>query len=146
MFHSSPSLRSFLLLAFGCALCLGCGSGKSGWEITHPVSGGIKFKGSPLADAELALFPEGNDVPESVRPKAKSTAGGKFVVWTYAPDDGAPAGKYKVTVVHQEVAVSKDTIVTKPNKLPPKYSRRDLTDLTVTISAGNNELPVIDLK
>jgi len=55
-------------------------------------------------------------------------------------------GSYKVTVIHNEVSVSKGTIVAKPNDLPAKYSRLDSTDIIVRIEPGQNELPPIDLK
>ncbi|MDX1928353.1 MAG: hypothetical protein SFV81_17630 [Pirellulaceae bacterium] len=125
---------------------VGCGKGKDPWEVTHPATGVVNFKGRPIVDAELTFFPEDKSAPDSVRPKAKSTAGGKFEVWTYVQGDGAPAGNYKVTVVHNEVAVSKDTIVAKPNDLPEKFSKRDTTDIQVQIVAGKNEIPSIDIK
>jgi hypothetical protein len=124
----------------------GCFSSPKPWEITHPASGKVEFKGKPLENAELTLFPIDTKVPESVRPKAKSTAEGKFVLGTYSQSDGAPTGKYKVTVVRNEVSISKDTIVAKPNDLPTKYSILNTTDLQVEIVAGNNEIPTITLK
>ncbi|MFO0943600.1 MAG: hypothetical protein U0930_22925 [Pirellulales bacterium] len=124
----------------------GCSGGGSVWEKTYPVSGVVTHKGQPITDAEIAFFPVDKEAPETVRPKAKSTAGGKFTVWTYNPGDGAPAGKYKVTVVHNEVAVSKDTIVAKPNDLPQKYAGRDSTDLEIQIVAGSNESTSLSLK
>lgn len=132
---------SLLLVSF-----FGCAPAKDPWEVTYPASGTVTFKGRPVVDAELAFFPEDPSVPESVRPKAKSTEGGKFEVWTYAQGDGAPAGSYKVTIVHHEIAVSKDTIVAKPNDLPAKFSKRDTTDIKVNIVEGKNELPAIELK
>jgi hypothetical protein len=126
-------------------LC-GCSGGKPVWEQTHPASGMVTYKGRPIVDAELIFFPEDKSFPETVRPKAKSTEGGKFIVWTYIQGDGAPEGSYKVTVVHNEVAISKDTIVAKPNDLPVKYSKLDSTDIVVKIAAGQNEIPAIDLK
>lgn len=136
-------------LAFGAALLpmlSGCSGGKSAWEKTHPASGVVTYKGKAIVDAELSFFPEDKAAPETVRPKAKSTEGGKFTVWTYAQGDGAPEGSYKVTVIHNEVAVSKDTIVAKPNDLPEKYSKLDSTDIVVKIAAGQNEIPKIELK
>lgn len=124
----------------------GCSGGKAAWEKTNPASGVITYKGKPIVDAELSFFPEDKTFPDTVRPKAKSTEGGKFTVWTYAQGDGAPEGSYKVTVVHNEVAVSKDTIVAKPNDLPVKYSKLDSTDIVVKIASGQNEIPSIDLK
>ena len=122
----------------------GCSGGSSPWETTYPISGVVTYKGKPIVDAEIALFPEGTEAPDTVRPKAKSTAGGKFALWTYNPGDGVPKGKYKVTVVHHEVAISKDTIVAKPNDLPRKYAGRDTTDLEILIVAGN-ESPTLSL-
>jgi hypothetical protein len=124
----------------------GCGKAKEPWETTHPVSGLVTFKGKPVADAELSFFPEDKSYPETVRPRAKSGPDGKFSVWTYEQGDGAPAGRYKVTAVHFEVGLSKDTVITKPNDLPAKYSRLETTDLVVEIKGEESELPAINLQ
>jgi len=124
----------------------GCSKGKDPWDTTYPVSGKVTLKGRPVADADLVFFPEDDSFPGTVRPKAKSAEDGTFVVWTYAQGDGAPAGSYKVTVVHHEVSVSKDTIVAKPNDLPNKYSKLDTTDLKVQIAAAQNDIPPFDLR
>lgn len=124
----------------------GCSKPTSPWDITHPTTGQVTFKGAPIADAELSFFPEDKSFPESVRPKAKSSADGKFIAWTYVQGDGVPVGSYKVTVVHNAVSISKGTIVANPNDLPVKYSRLDTTDLKVQVAVGKNEIPSIDLK
>lgn len=116
------------------------------WETTQPAVGTITLKGRPIANAELAFFPEDDTLPTAVRPRAKSTEGGKFIVWTYAQGDGAPAGSYKVTVVHHEVGVSRGTIIAKPNDLPKKYSKLQTTDIVVNIAAVQNEIPPIELR
>lgn len=144
---NSKTLNKILSTSFVVTLGFtGCFASPKPWEITHPASGKIEYKGKPLENAELTLFPTDTKVPESVRPKAKSTAEGMFVLGTYSQSDGAPTGKYKVTVVRNEVSISKDTIVAKPNDLPTKYSVLSTTDLEVEILAGNNELPAITLK
>ncbi|MCU0719011.1 MAG: hypothetical protein MUC83_04855 [Pirellula sp.] len=139
--NRARSIFSITLLGF-----TGCFASPKPWEITHPASGTVEFKGKPIENAELTLFPTDANVPESVRPKAKSIAGGKFVLGTYSQSDGAPVGKYKVTVVRNEVSVSKDTIVAKPNDLPNKYSLPNTTDIVLEIAEGKNELPTIVLK
>lgn len=123
---------------------IGC-SKTSTWETTYPVTGHISHKGKPVSGAELAFFPTDPEAPDTVRPKAKSSEDGSFVVWTYQRGDGAPAGSYKVTVVHHAVAVSKDTLVAKPNALPGKYARRDTTDLQIEVQKGVNEIPPFQL-
>lgn len=135
-----------VLSAFSLSAFSGCGPGRPVWERTQPISGTITYKGKPIGDAELNFFPEEKEFPETVRPKAKSTVDGKFTVWTYQQGDGAPVGSYKVTVIHNEVTVSKGTIVAKPNDLPPKYARLDSTDIILRIEPGQKELPPIDLK
>lgn len=139
---TSAALLGLLLMS----ALVGCFKGKSPWEVTHPATGVVTFKGRPVVDAELTFFPEDQSYPDSVRPKAKSTEGGKFEVWTYVQGDGAPVGNYKVTVIHNEVSVSKNTIVAKPNDLPEKLSKRQTTDIQVKIVAGKNEIPSIDIK
>lgn len=142
------SHRSALLIS--CSLAYtslsGCSKPADPWEITHPTTGQVSFKGRALADAELTFYPQDKSYPESVRPRAKSTADGKFVAWTHVQWDGVPAGSYKVTIVHNEVSISKDTIVAKPNDLPVKYSKKDTTDIRVQIAKGKNAIPAIDLK
>ena len=124
----------------------GCSKRSEPWEVLHPATGQVTFKGRPIADAELSFFPEDKSFPDSVRPRAKSSADGKYVVWTSVQGDGIPAGAYKVTIVHNEVSISKDTIVAKPNDLPVKLSKRDTTDIQVKIAAGKNDIPKIDIK
>jgi hypothetical protein len=124
----------------------GCGKQQEPWEKVFPARGVVTYKGNPLAGAELAFFPEDESIPDSVRPRARTTADGGFVVWTYEQGDGAPAGSYKVTVVHHEVGVSNDIIVAKPNHLPAKYSRRESTNLHVEIDEGETELEPLDLQ
>ena len=142
----SRSNSLVLLLTIVAVAVSGCGKAKEPWETTHPVSGLVTFKGKPVADAELSFFPEDKTYPESVRPRAKSGPDGKFSVWTYEQGDGAPAGRYKVTAVHFEVGLSKDTVITKPNDLPAKYSRLETTDLVVEIKGEESELPAINLQ
>lgn len=145
---TSEALRRAAVL---CGLLLsltlsGCGSAKQPWEHVVPAKGKVLRNGKPVADAEISLFPEDSSIPDSVRPRAKSDQNGEFVVWTYETGDGAPAGSYKVTVVHHEVTVSKDTLVTKPNDLPRKYATLESTDLVVTVGTGPTEIPPLDLK
>jgi hypothetical protein len=127
------------------ALLCGCG-GKEAWDTSYPAKGVVKYKGKPIKDAELLLFPVDELVPESVRPRGKTNENGEFILSTYGTGDGAPAGSYKVTVIHHQVVIHKDSVGTKPNDLPPKYASAATTDVTVEINAGETEIPVIELK
>jgi len=129
------------MLIFG-----GCGGGKP-WESVHTVRGVVTHKGKPVKDAELAFFPATEEgFPEAVRPWAKTNENGEFTVSTYNNGDGAPAGRYKVTVVHHEIVISKGAMGTKPNDLPKKYANKDTTDLTAIVERGETNLPEFELK
>lgn len=144
-FKSTMLHRTAFLLPFGLTVFSGCAPGNP-WDATHPVSGSIEYKGKSIENAELTLFTLDQSAPDTVRPKGKTGADGKFVLGTYTQNDGAPIGKYKVTVVRNEISVSRDTIVAKPNDLPQKYANLSSTDLEVEITAGQNELPAIILR
>ena len=124
----------------------GCGNAKQPWDTVYPAKGVVTYKSKPIINAEVALFPQNDSIPESIRPRAKTTENGEFVVWTNQPGDGAPAGKYKVTVVHNDVIEKNGVVVTKPNDLPPKYSTVQTTDLVVEIGQNQTDIPPIELK
>lgn len=129
------------------SLSLFCGCGQSQpWEKVYPAKGVVTHKGKAVKDAEIRFFPVDDKFPESVRPWAKSNEKGEFVVSTYNRDDGAPAGKYKVTLVHHEIVISGESMTTKPNDLPKKYAAKDTTELTVEIGRQDTTLPAFELK
>ncbi len=141
-------IRNHIVLVACLVLCFalsGCGS-KPAWEVTHPVKGLLTYKGKPVANADLAFFPQDSSYPDTVRPRARTKEDGSFIVWTYNEGDGAPVGSYKVTAVHNEIGISKEAVVAKPNDLPPKYSTLEGTDLQITVKEGENQLPEFALK
>lgn len=149
LFSDRPVLCRRAVLGVALLLCpafCGCGAKKTPWETVYPAKGSVTINGKPVADADISLFPEDNTYPESVRPRAKSGEDGTFTIWTYEKDDGAPAGRYKVTIVHNEVSISQGAVVTRPNDLPAKYARRESTDLYAEIIPDSAELPAFDLK
>jgi len=133
----------------GCALLVavmlvGC-SEKPVWEVAYPATGVLTYKGRPVPNADIVLFPEDSTWPETVRPRARTKEDGTFEIWTYEPGDGAPAGTYRATLVRAEVGISKGAVVAKPNDLPKKYERPDTSNVRVAIVRGESRLPAISL-
>jgi hypothetical protein len=66
-----------------------------------PVSGQVLYTGFPAEGAHVYLFPldssELDDWPTGF-PRGEVSADGSFVLSTYAPGDGAPAGRYLLMV------------------------------------------------
>jgi len=89
------------ILLFGTMVCsllmFGCSS--SG-PVPVSVKGTVKTKkGQPCDNALVVLHPTAKDRLNDPKPVATTDAEGKFVLTTFAVDDGALPGDYSVTVV-----------------------------------------------
>lgn len=138
-----PLIATLLL---GSVLLTGCGKAKQPWEIVYPATGIVKFEGRPVAGAVISLIPQGSEVPDTVRPTATAKDDGTFEVGTYSKADGAPAGKYKVLVLHYPIVGRKESPNAGPNDLPKKYSKADTTDLIVEVAESKTEFQPLELK
>ncbi|MBX3439216.1 MAG: hypothetical protein KF861_17125 [Planctomycetaceae bacterium] len=143
----SSSAAAALCGSFLTLMMAGCGgSAPPPWETVYPATGVVTYRGKPVANADIVLFPQDETFPDTVRPRAKSTEDGTFSVWTWQRGDGAPAGNYKATIVHNEIVISNGAMGAKPNDLPRKYSQPDTTDLIVRIDPESNQIPPLELK
>ena len=130
--------------------CLGCGGEpKGGTRLdVFPVSGEIFFDGEPAKDAMVLLHPETpHEVPEGSRPissTAQVDENGKFVVSTYSSEDGAPAGKYKVTVTWAQ-AVGMSGRLDGPDKLKGRYSDPAQSTIEFEVADSAVTVPRIEL-
>ena len=78
-------------------LMMGCSSSE---PAPVPVKGMVKTKkGQPCDNALVVLHPTAKDRLNDAKPVATTNAEGKFVLTTFALDDGALPGDYSVTVV-----------------------------------------------
>jgi hypothetical protein len=69
----------------------------SGRIPVYPVSGKVLFQGRPAQGAVVQFHPqEGTDT--TLAPRGEVDADGTFRLTTYQHQDGAPAGRYAVTV------------------------------------------------
>jgi hypothetical protein len=135
-----------LALVLTAGLVAGCGKAKQPWETVYPATGKIQYKGEGLMGAQVTLFPVDEHVPASVRPTATTDWDGTFQVGTFSSSDGAPAGEYKVVVLHYPVVGSKESPSAGPNDLPKKYATAKTTDLKVTVAEPGTDFPLIEIK
>jgi hypothetical protein len=124
----------------------GCGKAQQPWEQVYPASGVVKFQGQPLAGAVVTLIPQDREFPSTVRPTAVTDEEGAFELGTYSTADGAPAGDYKVLVLHYPVVGTAENPFAGPNDLPPQYAKAETTTLKVTIEEEETELPPLELE
>ena len=130
---------------------LGCGSdAPKGPEklSTTPVDGVVTLNGKPAAEVFVSLHhSEGK-----VAPRGISDKDGKFSIATYGKDDGAPAGKYKVTAAKDMTKEISPGVLAPPHPggfksdIPTKYESVNTTDIAVEIKVGEKNSLKIDLK
>lgn len=120
-----------------CLICLtilsGCGGGDKPKVV--PVSGVVKHNGNPLADANVAFYPEKGPVGT-----AKTDAKGAFQLQTNGQPGGIP-GKNKVTVSVVAAIPPSDGRAFEPveSKIPRRYASDSSSDLTADVGKDGNK-------
>jgi hypothetical protein len=132
------------LLAF-----TGCGDGKIA---RYPVNGKVLVDGKPAAGAMVIFCPiEGSEQLMRERPIGFAGPDGSFQLTTFALNDGAPAGEYKVIArwaansPNPQGNADDERRRTPPDALRGKYFNLDSTPLTATVTKGTNDLPPFEL-
>lgn len=126
-----------------------CGSGR---PTLYDVQGSVLYqKVRPAAHALVILHPvDATGRMERVRPHGVADASGKFRLSTYMPDDGCPAGEYRVTVVWPQQLPGAEGDDeggdSGPDQLKGKYADPETSGLTLTVQAGEPDLPPILLE
>lgn len=133
------------LLALVCLLNISCSS-----EKYYPVKGKVLLNDQPLANATVAFHPKGANDLKTTTSTGVTKEDGTFTLTT-GGKEGAPAGEYIVTIICSEtVGVKKGEIATGPpetvDKLKGMYSDKSKSKITVTITAGENNLEPFKLK
>jgi hypothetical protein len=130
---SRLALRVGLLVLSCCALVMiGCGG--SDRPRLGKVNGTVEYNGQPVEQGELTFYPEAGRAAA-----AKIVDGQIQNVTTFDPNDGAPLGTLKVTVISFDNPEA-DMYTARKNLLPAKYSTVQSTDLTVEIAPGENSV------
>jgi hypothetical protein len=111
----------------------------------------------------VIFFPADDAVDDAkkMRPFADTDGEGNFALKTYVKGDGAPPGKYRVSIIgiggRQSRGVGKDqpvgerqdapaAMVAIPPAAAQKYGNVETSGIEVTIEEGENNLPPFELK
>jgi len=143
-----PLAAAFLLAGFGCS------GGKDKWTAARPpvynATGKVMYQGKPLEKALVLYHPSTGEHA----PFGETDADGNFVLTTFDPSDGGPAGNYKVVVTKIEYELKPTPYNTPEEKsvariprhlLPAKYSKKETTDLTAEIKADGDNAAVLEI-
>jgi hypothetical protein len=146
-FSKEMVMRLAFYVAIAALMVVGCG--KKGPSIqrhaVQPVEGQVIWKQTPLAGAYVTFHPRGwEEHAFSNNPAATTGPDGRYRLGTYSKDDGAPAGKYVITVTCPDHSPTAPKMY-PPNILPKQYSSPDTSGLEVEIVEGANVVPPLDL-
>jgi hypothetical protein len=134
-----------------CAAVAGCRS-DDGKVKLYPAHGKISVKGQPAEGAKVTFYStsttavgtDGMKLPPS---SGTTDASGVFHLETYKPDDGAPAGDYKVTVTWPEAPPpNAQGIFNQKDRLQGRYADLKTSQLTAKIEEGGGEIQTFELK
>jgi hypothetical protein len=128
----------------------GCSKTEEGRIPVYPVSGKVTVNGQSAAGARVVFYGATPDLtgPGTPAPAGTTDENGEFRLRSYDPEDGAPAGEFKVTVDWPEpIPPNVDQEMYRPkDRLQGRYSNPDKSGLRITVPEGGGELPPIELK
>lgn len=111
---------------------------------THPVAGSLFVAGKPAASAVVSLQALDDPQLRSLAPHAVVGADGAFQLTTFASGDGAPAGKYALSITWPSAPLpGYDT--EGPDRFRGYYSNPQKPFKQVEIEARSNDLGRIEL-
>ena len=131
----------------GITCCLGCTKAPERAAV-FPVHGQVLYEGRPIASAMVVFHPLTGVVPADARPIGYTDESGHFRLATFQPNDGAPAGKYVVTIERRvrPKELADDANLAVPNLLPAKYATTAATPLKIEVTSGENQLEPMVLR
>ncbi len=137
----------FLLLLLAGGLALGPAScRRGGHKSVSPVSGRVLYNGKPAEGAQVTFFPLDHKDPQKPRPGAQVRRDGSFRLSTYASYDGAPPGRYAVTIIYRSPEKKENDENMGPDLLRGRYADPKTTPLAVEVKEGANDLAPFDLR
>ena len=129
------------LLLLLCLLATACSTAK---VPLYPAEGKVFFNDQPAHGAVVWLHPVDSSDPAIPKPRGKADKEGTYRLGTFDTRDGAPAGKYHVTVFW--TAETKGGDVDGKSLLPARYQHPQKSGLPVVeIKEGANQLPALYL-
>ena len=129
-------------LLFAAFLVVGCGG--DGRVPLFPANGSVQVDGKPAAGVVVRLVPaDALDDRDALQPFATTGDDGTFALGTYDKGDGAPAGRYKVTLFQPD----RPPGPSHPNDLlGGQYADAQRSGLEVVIAEGPNTLKPFEAK
>jgi hypothetical protein len=126
-------IASCVVIALGCCSCVT----EEEHRPVYPVRGRLVCQGRPVAGVQVTFHLRDDSSAPVPVPTGQTDEGGWYTLSTYAAADGAPAGRYTVTVHGQQA---------DGRPLPVRYARATTSGLHAVVKEGTNQLPAFEVK
>lgn len=136
---------AMLLVSIGALV--GC-RGESRMDVVL-VTGSVTFRGRPAEGAEVSFIglDEALLTRDSPFPRATCTADGTFSLTSYETGDGAPPGRYRVTIVWKKSRSDDPELADDaPDVLGGRYASATDSPLVAEVETEPTHLPPFELK
>jgi len=120
----------------------GCRKKTSSALKIHPVSGVVFFEGNPAEGAAVRLHPV--DDPNSRMFVGTVGADGSFQITTQIANDGAPEGKYIITLIYPKTTMM-DDVVKEEDLFNGRFSEPSRSIFSVEVN-GPTTIPKFNLQ
>jgi hypothetical protein len=136
--HLSAALLGGLMLSLtACS--------RSDHKPVYPVTGTVLCKAKPAEGAQVVFVPLDNAEPKMPRPGAQVRKNGSFRLSTYRSYDGAPAGRYAVTIVYPSPEQKVNDENMGPDLLGGRFADPKTTPLRAEVKQEATNLEPFDL-
>ena len=137
------TIALLILVASGCT--------KSDGRVkVYPVSGKVSVRGTPAEGARVVFYPVSEELkkPGMPIPYGTTDSQGNFKLRSFDPDDGAPEGDYKISVIWLDVPPGKaeENPLSAKDRLSGQYSNPQTSKLTAKVEKGGGEIPPFELQ
>jgi hypothetical protein len=134
-----------VLFVSGTLTALGCGSDRPpsiAPSNTVPVNGSVTYRGKAAAGYKVTFHPQFDIGSIKFTPSGETDNQGKYTLSTGAPGNGAPPGKYKVTIEKLYATSDRKGQDTEADALKGKYNPKDpaTSKFEVEVKSGDNTL------
>ena len=134
--------RWALVAALG-LLPAGCSGSRGDRLPTYPVTGHLVVQGKPAEGARVQLTAVGDVKLLGLCPHATVDRDGSFRLTTYKTGDGAPAGRYALTVTWP--LPPRPGQEEGPDRFRGRYANPTRPVRQVDVAAGDNDLGIIQI-
>jgi len=125
------------------ALLCGCGDSGPPKVPLYPTSGKVIVDGQPTAGVQVRFRPAADpNALDALVPFGTTDEDGEYALGTYEPGDGAPAGRYKVTLFWPDRPPGPQP---GEDQLGGVYTLADRTTLEATVGEGNQTIPPFEV-